>query len=768
MKINSKLRLTATLITALTLVVGGGLIFLLSSRNTISAQSPWTYIAVDNNRPESQFGKMGLFFADVNRDTWPDIVAGSYLYLNPEGNLNAPWLRIELPELIDVFFAEDVNDNERADLIGFSDSRALWIESDDDRLQTWSVHEIGTVPDGRTQGHAVAQIIPGSKPELVFTRSTNLFYLQVSPEPETENWLLTQVSNSTEEEGVAVTDMDGDDDLDIVTQDIDGHHTLWFDNPGDGSAKWSKHILGESSAPTAWSDRVAVADLNNDGHTDVITTEENQDWDYNAHIYWFEAPVDPVNDTWTRHTIEILRSVNSLDAVDMDGDGDVDIVTGEHTDQTGREPASDTLTVWYENRGNGAAWIQHLIARGDRSNHLGTQTDDLDKDGDLDVVSIGWQQFNAVHLWVNPGLSNLDQPVADFFTEVIIDSENYGDCKAATDIDGDGFADGILTINAENGNINQRLVWYRYPDWQQTLIGRTEGEFTTDMAVGDMDNDGDIDVIIPIDEQGQLYWYENPRPAGDPTAGEWEAHVIGINDDFGKDVSLYDYDENGYLDVMVRTVDTVFLWFHEDDDTWFRRTIVGGLEGEGMEIGDLDGDGDMDIITQGNWYETPTNTREDAWTEHVLFERPGSDLKFNVTDFNADNRNDVFVSCTEQAGCNLSWYEAPEDPASGVWTEHVIGQIDFAHTIHINDIDIDGDYDVITAELQQSEDPDEVLIFVNMGDNLTWEREVVSTLGLHNGVVADIDQDGDYDILGANFGRPPYYLLRNNLIDHTK
>ncbi len=767
MKHTRNLRLVGTVAVIVIAIAAAGVLLMISNLQATSAQSNWDYYAVDNNRPESQFGKMGLIFADANHDDWPDIIAGSYLYLNPEGDLKQSWTRIELPELIDVFFAEAIDDDEFTDLVGISGARVLWIEADDATAQSWTVHEIGTVPDARTQGHAVAQIVAGGKDELVFTRATNLFYLEIPENPEDGNWPITQISDATEEEGVAVGDMDVDGDLDVVTQDIDGHHTIWFENPGDGSSDWAKHIIGESSAPTAWSDRVALVDVNGDSLMDIITTEETQDWDYNAHIYWFESPEDPVNDTWARHTIDTLRSVNSLDVADMDGDGDMDIITGEHTDQTGRDAASDTLTAWYENRGNGAAWIRHLIGSSSHSNHLGTQTQDLDKDGDLDVVSIGWQQFNAVDLWVNPGIADIDKSVAPYFTQVIIDMDNYGDCKDFADIDGDGFFDGILTINAENGNINQRLVWYRYPDWKQTLIGRTDGEFTTDVAVGDMDNDGDPDIIIPIDENGQLYWYENPRPDGDPASGEWTAHVIGVNDDFGKDLSLADYDKNGYLDVVVRTNESIFIWFHEDNDTWTQLPIVRGLEGEGMEIGDIDSDGDMDIIAHGNWYETPDDARNGEWAAHKFFERPGNELKFNVIDFNGDGHTDVFVSCTEHPGCNLVWYEGPEDPINDPWTEHILGQVDYAHTIHVKDMDLDGDLDVVTAELKQSDDPDEVMIFVNSGDNLTWTREVVSTLGLHNGVVADIDNDGDYDILGANFGDPPYYLLRNTLIDNT-
>ena len=91
---------------------------------------------------------------------------------------------------------------------------------------------------------------------------------------------------------------------------------------------------------------------------------------------------------------------------DMDADGDIDIMVAEHTDQTGRTPAADNLTLWYENQADGALWLPHLIDIGDRSSHLGARAHDLDKDGDLDLVSIGWQQFNYLHLWQNLTIEN--------------------------------------------------------------------------------------------------------------------------------------------------------------------------------------------------------------------------------------------------------------------------------------------------------------------------------------------------------------------------
>lgn len=101
------------------------------------------------------------------------------------------------------------------------------------------------------------------------------------------------------------------------------------------------------------------------------------------------------------------------------------------------------------------------------------------------------------------------------FDEEIIDPVAAGDCKAVGDIDGDGRLDLLL-----GGRPGEDLAWYAWPHWQRTVIARAVEEFTTDMAVGDIDGDGDPDVVVGDGGTGtNLHWYRNPRPAGNPADG---------------------------------------------------------------------------------------------------------------------------------------------------------------------------------------------------------------------------------------------------------
>ena len=85
-------------------------------------------------------------------------------------------------------------------------------------------------------------------------------------------------------------------------------------------------------------------------------------------------------------------SMNSLDAADIDRDGDIDLVTGEH-----KGPAQK-VEIW-QNDGKGQ-FKAHLVDQGKES-HLGTRLFDLDNDGDLDIISIAWDEAENVHVWRN-------------------------------------------------------------------------------------------------------------------------------------------------------------------------------------------------------------------------------------------------------------------------------------------------------------------------------------------------------------------------------
>lgn len=97
------------------------------------------------------------------------------------------------------------------------------------------------------------------------------------------------------------------------------------------------------------------------------------------------------------------------------------------------------------------------------------------------------------------------------FTEVLIDSLGHGDDKAIADIDNDNIKDIILGGSS--------LTWYRNENgaYVKYKIIDPKVEFTTDMRTDDVDNDGDIDLIVADGKDSDnVMWYEPPFPKCSP------------------------------------------------------------------------------------------------------------------------------------------------------------------------------------------------------------------------------------------------------------
>jgi hypothetical protein len=165
-------------------------------------------------------------------------------------------------------------------------------------------------------------------------------------------------------------------------------------------------------------------------------------------------------------------------------------------------------------------------------------------------------------------------------------------------------------------------------------------------------------------------------------------------------------------------------------------------------LGDLDGDGDLDVAHNGFWMEQASPI---DWVEHEIDPNWPADVGVLIIDIDGNGNNDVVLAASESSNERFSWYEAA-DPVNGPWTEHVIDPTtSVLHTFKAADMDLDGDLDLVTAEMHQSADPDEVSVYLNDGDALSWTQLVVATSGSHNLRVADFGSDGDIDIFGANW-----------------
>ncbi|AEB11493.1 FG-GAP repeat domain-containing protein [Marinithermus hydrothermalis] len=360
----------------------------------------WAYIQVDRTREvfQGNVRYLGLAMGDVNGDGYADIVSGRYAYRNPGGDLTGPWARIAFPENVDAMLLVDVDEDGRLDAIAQALPGVYWVRPEDAQGERWSVRQVATLEPTEhinSQGYTLAQLEPGGLPEIAFTTGAGLWYLRIPERPEAGTWPKVRVSaEAVAEDLLAAGDLDGDGDDDLIATlgpAVGGRAVHWWENPGDGSADWPRYLIGTTENP---GDRAAVADVNGDGRLDVIVSEENGKPE-GAYTFWFEQPADPRTAPWPRHTVAVQGSTNSMSVADMDRDGDPDIITAEHR-------GALRVVIW-ENRDHGTRWVPHPVDAGKES-HLGARVADLDADGDLEIISIGWDAPQYLHLWRNDAI----------------------------------------------------------------------------------------------------------------------------------------------------------------------------------------------------------------------------------------------------------------------------------------------------------------------------------------------------------------------------
>jgi hypothetical protein len=179
---------------------------------------------------------------------------------------------------------------------------------------------------------------------------------------------------------VDAADFNGDGRPDVVASSWRmGNSFVWYENPGAGSeAEWKSHVIDAGQAETR---TVAAADFNRDGRPDVLGGVTGA-----GIVLWYENQGN-ASQPWKRHVIDLTAHPMHGHPVDLDQDGDLDVVMAFGAAAQGSTGYHEI--VWYENvgrPGNGARWIKHLV--GERFQFgFEAVAADLDGDGRLEVVA---------------------------------------------------------------------------------------------------------------------------------------------------------------------------------------------------------------------------------------------------------------------------------------------------------------------------------------------------------------------------------------------
>ncbi len=568
---------------------------------------------------------------------------------------------------------------------------------------------------------------------------SGLYISEIPADPTAGEWSRDLITD-TVREGLAKGDIDGDGIEDIVTG---GYWYKWNSGTDFTEIEIDRGFRQGQSA---------VGDFNEDGQLEILFSSG----DLTGPLLMYQVSGDPtVASNWFPTDLlgVITDQLHSLDVADIDQDGHLDIFAAE-MNLFDANPDAKTWVLF----GDGTGQFRATEVAVGIDNHESTLAD-LDGDGDLDILGKGFQD-NEINIWYNT-LNEIT--LGGWERNVIEESRPWRAIfEAEGDIDGDGLLD-IITGG----------WWYRNPGsidgaWERNTIGDPLNNMA---AVYDFDGDGDLDILgtqgIGSSSNSDFAWAQNDG-FGNFTIFDNVESGVGA---FLQGTTVGSFSPGGPLTVALSwqggTGGTQTLTVPDDptSGTWTWSQISPLSQGEGLDHGDIDGDGDDDILLGFKWLRND----DGVWTDFTLHLEPpkAEPDRVHLVDMDGDNDLDALVGYGHESSITtLAWYEQPDDETA-IWTEHLIASdlVGNPQSVDFADMDADGDFDVVVGE-HLPQDPGNLGLFVfensdGVGD--AWTKYTVHLGDEHHDAaqLADFDQDGDLDIYSIGWTHDNIYIYEN-------
>jgi hypothetical protein len=337
------------------------------------------------------------------------------------------------------------------------------------------------------------------------------------------------------------------------------------------------------------------------------------------------------------------------------------------------------------------------------------------------------------------------------------------------DIDKDGDLDWVVGERA-------RTWWFEYigPDrWIRHDLGQG---VCTDVGGTAFDIDGDA----WIDQFCGTGWYRNTgKPRTEPFE-RFDSGTIVCHDNVAADI-----DGDKKLDVVAisdQKDHLVTAWYEipaNPREKWIEHKIGGGIHGGvgPKGVGDLDGDGDNDVVRGDVWFEN-LDGKGLQWAERAVLTAPGGNrpdryglaIKVWVCDLDGDGDLDIVEAEADTVDARVFWFE--NRGGAKDWTGHLVSadhtNQDF-HSLALADFDSDGDIDVFSGGGPLTKGPCKWFIWENAdGKAGTWKEQLIfSGKECHEAKGADVDGDGDIDICSKPWKGDEHVYLRNMLKENA-
>ncbi len=521
-------------------------------------------------------------------------------------------------------------------------------------------------------------------------------------------------------QSVFAIDLDNDNDIDVVSASHDDDKIAWYENM-DGNGNFSTPIIISTVVNNAWS--VIAFDIDGDGDNDVLSSSSNG----STLLAWFEN-IDGLGNFGTQQIISINAGSKSLNAADIDEDGDMDIL-------------SAGLSIsWYENIDENGNFDYHQINTQGNGFINNILTADIDADGDLDVVT-GASNWDGI-AWY----SNLDGNGYFGEEQLITTHVEHATSVYASDLDLDGDMD-VLSAG-DYISIYYNLDGNGYFGTQNPITNPNV-EWSSHVEPTDMDGDGDLDILSTLwGTDKKIIWNENFDGNGN----------FGLPQTVGREINsaicsfARDIDGDGDKDVVSASLsDETIVWYENMDgnENFYDKIMIDPAANGVRELhmADMDSDGDIDVLSihalpyKIAWYENLDGSGN--FSEQQIITTTLHDItSIYTTDIDGDGDNDLIAATNDYYDGVLAWYENLDNNGNFGAQQIIISSS--METVYAADIDADGDMDVLSSYGSS-------VWFENLDGNGNFgiPQNIMSSSGSIT-AASDIDGDDDIDVLVAS------------------
>jgi hypothetical protein len=344
-------------------------------------------------------------------------------------------------------------------------------------------------------------------------------------------------------------DMNNDGFMDVVGASNDSWKIAWFENL-DGQGNFSAERVINTTAITI--DGLEMVDIDDDGDMDILYKTSYQD-----KIAWMEN-LDGLGTFGPERLVADTNYPYTISTADIDSDGDMDIFANVYHN------GFFNRLVWYENvDGLGNYSSENVIEIGDF--YISTLLNfDLDNDGDLDLITSYESYGPSQIIWYE----NLDGQGGFSESQEIYQFDYFSDWVSIhnlsySDINGDGKID--LLVETYHEDFTSNIFWLENLDASGTFSD-PQHIHTLETTLGslrsyDLDNDEDNDILVSFffsSNYTSIAWFENTDGLGDFGSKQ----IISTQVVRARDATAADLNSDGSLDVIsASSNDNKIAWY---------------------------------------------------------------------------------------------------------------------------------------------------------------------------------------------------------------